>query len=179
MLPGKLAGILISTGLSLTPVYFYMSPYFALNGMKSAAEQFNAEVFNRYVDYPALRHNLVLRFRQELGGNDLGLGMAGRLVDTLIQPDMVMKAMQASKKISEQKHPPAAGAKAPDTDKRANVFRTIGKAHITWEGLSLVAVRPSNLEGVPESAQVDFLFSRSGFATWRLTDIRMRAAVAP
>lgn len=167
--------------------YWYGSPYLAIQAMKSAAEARDAEAFNRHVDYPTLRERLKDRFaamlREKMAaaatrgnaferagvalGSALGMAMVERMVDTLLRPEMVMHAMAAGTFRVEAPQAAADGESTPVA------------AKTEWR---LVRESPDRIIAhASADAGVGLVFERSGFATWKLTEIRPpeEAATAP
>lgn len=84
--------------------YGYASPYLALNRLKRAADERDAQTVSEYVDYPALRESLkdqiagllTRRIQARANGNPLaalgamiGVALIGPLVDAYATPDGV------------------------------------------------------------------------------------------
>lgn len=105
------AAVLALAALALA-AFWYWSPYWSLYQMRAAARDQNAEAFNTYVDYPLLRDSLKRQLGSALAGQvanvrnaspanipaalgeAVGLGVAERLVDDLVRPETVMRAMR-------------------------------------------------------------------------------------
>lgn len=181
-LKATLIAVAIATG-----AYWYGSPYLAIHQMKSAADKGDADTFNEHVDYPRLRESLKgqltalmtdkLAAKKSSGdgieaagaalGSMLGLALVDRFVDALVRPEVVMRAME------EGRMKPVPGASRPaDTDAKPSNQRD--KVEWTFErkGLDKLlahGARPSE----PVDQRVSFVFERSGFATWKLTEIRL------
>ena len=93
--------------------------------------------------------------------------MADKLVDALVRPETVMRAMQ-----SGQFGPTAAPAPAeaaPDAPAQQG-------APPRWDYVrhgadQLVAYRADS--AAPYEKKMQIVFARSGFADWKLTDVRM------
>lgn len=163
--------------------YWYWSPYLAINGMKSAAQARDADAFNEYVDYPKLRESLKGQFSAMLAkplldksepgsgiesagesfGRALGLVFVEKIVDAMIRPEMVMQAMQTAKLRPEGE---------------VHTSEPVGEKSTKWDyerkGMDKVIFRPV-IENQPEEARTGFVFQREGFASWKLTEIRMPA----
>lgn len=173
--------------------YWYWSPFLAIYWMKSAAELRDAEAFNQYVDYPKLRESLKGQFNARLvdaigtssGATDmekagagfgamLGLAVVDKMVDALVRPEMVMKAMNEARLPN-----PIPGAKGRG-DPGASGGSTQRDVKLTFDrkGVDRLVVYARN-SSEPDAAtrqQVGFVFDREGFARWRLTEIRLPEA---
>lgn len=185
----KLIGaVAVAAGIA-TGGYWYYSPYLAVKATQEAADTGNAEAFNERVDYPKLRESFkgqmsafVLKSTgqgqsgAESFGAMLGLAMVNQMVDAFMRPEMVMHVMQARKLHFEQ------GAVSPNGQESS---RSSSQAPAPVEN-------PSKIEWTFERASVDkliaygrepgvganepqpgFVFERSGFADWKLTEIRL------
>jgi hypothetical protein len=168
--------------------YWYWSPYLAMNSMQSAAEKQDADAFNQYVDYPKLRESLKGQFsaamtkelgKRPSGGGDmenagaalgtmLGLAFADRFIDAMVRPEVVMQAM-AEGKLQNPARSAQTDTGAPVKQERHDI-----KWSVERKGVDRVVTRGTqgdvSLEGTP-----GFVFDRSGFANWKLTEIRLPA----
>lgn len=174
--------------IAVTGAYWYWSPYLAMNSMRSAAEKQDADAFNQYVDYPKLRESLKGQFSammtNELGkrpssggdmesagaalGTMLGLAFADRFIDAMVRPEVVMQAMTEGKLQN-----PARGKQSGSSTPAGHSPEEV-KWSVHRKGVDRVVVRgvqgDATLDGTP-----GFVFDRSGFASWKLTEIRLPA----
>jgi len=181
-----MAGALL---IAATGAYWYWSPYLAMNSMQSATEKQDTDAFNQYVDYPKLRESLKGQFSammtRELGtrpasgsdmenagaalGTMLGLAFADRFIDAMVRPEVVMQAM------AEGKLQNPARRVQTDTGAPASQDRDDIKWSVERKGVDRVVARGTqghvSLEETP-----GFVFDRSGFASWKLTEIRLPAS---
>lgn len=177
--------------------YWYWSPNLAIYNMQAAAKAQDADTFNDYVDYPKLRESFKGQFTafmaDRLGeskadenpfaalGTMMAMAMVGNLVDAMVRPEAVMHAMQDGKfaqpgKLSGEA-PPAPSDTAP---RPGSASDGSGKAEWTYERkgvnkLIAYAIDPQK----PDAAAADrfgVVFQRSGFADWRLTEVRLPAS---
>lgn len=175
--------------IAATGAYWYWSPYVAMNSMQSAAEKKDADAFNQYVDYPKLRESLKGQFsaamtkelgKRPSGGGDfenagaalgtmLGLAFADRFIDAMVRPEVVMQAMAEGKLQN-----PAGGGKQSDTGTPAKQEREEIKWSMERKGVDRVVAR-STQGDAPLDATPGFVFDRNGFASWKLTEIRLPA----
>jgi hypothetical protein len=172
-------GALLALALSIS-AHWYYSPYIVMNSMVSAAKAKDADKFNEYVDYPSLRESFKGQFSAKLAdvmgsqptnrfsalGAMLGMTMINQVVDALIRPELVMKMMEEGKAQQPNK---SAGDKqtSNDSDTKAP------KWEFERKGTDLVLATPIQ-EGSNDSQPV-FVFRRTGYANWKLTEVRLPA----
>lgn len=159
--------------------YWHYSPYLAIKQMRTAAEQKDAESFNAHVDYPKVRESLkgqlAAMMAEKLGseggasggfeglGAALGLALINPMIDAMVRPEMVMRSMQEG----TLKPLPSAAGNSTGTAEPAKEpkweFDRVGA-----NKLIAYAVNPDSKDGT----QVGVVFERSGFADWKLTEMR-------
>ena len=179
--------------------YWYASPYLALHWMKSAVESRDADAFNRRVDFAKLRahvkEQLAATMSDRLGqasqdagarrraggalGAMLGSALLEPLVDNLVSPETVMRALQTARFDAAANGDPstAVGRDTGRGDGRAAGGNAIdaGRPHVAWssERVDIDTLIVSVGQDAPTPAgRVRWVMERSGFADWRLTDIR-------
>lgn len=185
-MPAKLTKAAIVAVAVAVPAYWYWSPYVAMHSMKAAAKAKDADAFNAYVDYPKLRESLKGQFSAMMadtmqqagrGGSDmekagaslgamLGMALADRFIDAMVRPEFVMKAMSEAKLEAPGASKPAEGASDKPRDVRWTVER---------KGTDRVIAYGADDVQEPTAKQVGFVFDRSGFAAWKLSEIRLPA----
>ena len=166
--------------------YWYASPYLAVRQMQSAARAGDADAFNDHVDYPRLRESLKGQLSalvaDKLGrdagsgnplaalGNMLGLAMVDKMVDAMVRPEVVMLGMQNGRFLL--------GTPAPDGNAKPGETSpgNTAPALPTWayvrKGADKLIAYPGSA-AQPDDQGAALVFERSGFATWKLTEIRM------
>lgn len=164
--------------------YWYWSPHLALRTMHQAAIAKDAETLNDYVDYPKLRESLkgqmmaMMTEAMKPKSNDspgaqagaalgamLGQAMVNGMVDAMVRPEFVMKAMQEGKLAQKSGTAASAPAEPPKEPKWTSERRGMDKFFV-W-------TVPEAGEG-PEK-RFGLVLERSGFATWKLTEVRVPA----
>ncbi|MDM0013463.1 DUF2939 domain-containing protein [Variovorax sp. J22P168] len=132
-------------------------------------------------------------------GSMIGLGLINQLVDAMVRPETVMAAMQsgslgnarsrrgdaavpvpstppatppdaAAGPQSAPSAPPATPEPAPDAAKSRWVIDRQGASRMT--AYAVDPARPNE----PDADRLGLVFERSGFADWKLTDIRLPAS---
>ncbi|WP_332847754.1 DUF2939 domain-containing protein [Massilia sp. S19_KUP03_FR1] len=174
---GKPALAALVVASAAVAAYWYWSPFLALRAMQSAAREQDAPSFNAHVDYPKLRASLKQQLALLVGekiapdkplaafGAMMGAALADQLVDAMVRPETVMRAMQSGR-FGHQDG-------APDASRAQNVQDPQPK----WDWVrvgsdKLVAYRQ---DGSAEGGgkKVEVVFERSGFANWKLTALRL------
>jgi Protein of unknown function (DUF2939) len=169
--------------------YWYWSPFLTLYALKSAAQARDAEAFNARVDYPRLRESVKGQLggylmsqtrRSDRAGAALGALFgtlfADKLVDSLVRPEVMMRLMNEARidaAPSPRGEPPSnagadVGSPAPD--------RPTGKRKLDWVTERSTLDRIVVYVGAPDKTpdgRVGAVLDRSGFATWKLTEIRL------
>jgi len=191
MSPKSIRTAIVASALAVSAVagYWYWSPHLAIRNMQAAAKAKDADAFNDFVDYPKLRESFKGQFTafmtDRLGeskaaenpfaalGTMMAMAMVGNLVDAMVRPEAVMHAMQDGK-LAELGKPPAPSDTTPQP---GSVSEGSGKAEWTYERkgvnkLIAYAIDPQK----PDATATDrfgVVFQRSGFADWRLTEVRL------
>ena len=173
--------------------YWYLSPFLAVRQLQAAAQRGDAEAFNAHIDYPRLRESLkpqlTALLAQRLGapkdsgsplsalGNVIGSSLVNPLVDTMVRPETVMAAMQNGRlgRSASEPVPPAPGGvpadtAAPEPTKARWIIERQGASRVT-----AYAVDPARPDAPPDE-RLGLVFERSGFADWKLTDLRLPAS---
>lgn len=159
--------------------YWYWSPYWALHQMRGAAEGGNADKFNAHVDYPRLRESLKGQLAAAMSaemaksksgdglesagaafGAMLGIAMVGGIVDAMVRPEVVMQAMTEAK--LNAKSSGGSGTSKEELDKVQWSFERVGADKFIAYGS-----KPS------EASRFGLVLERSGFADWKLTEMRL------
>lgn len=187
--PSRLAAVAGVVLIAVLGAYWYWSPYVAMNSMKDAAEARDADTFNQYVDYPKLRESLKGQFsammtkeigKQRSGGSELenagtalgamlGLAFADKFIEAMVRPEVVMQAMAEGKMQS-----PTAGSKAGAAGSEARPPEKEVQWSFERKGVNRVIARGAQGEAALSDSP-GFVFDRTGFADWKLTEIRLPA----
>ena len=175
--------------------YWYWSPYLTVRQLQSAAQSKDADAFNRHVDYPKLRESLKGQFSgmfaDKLGqpGNDLakagsvvgtliGMAVVSPIVDAMVRPETIMRAMLDGH--LSPKGEPKAPAQAVDTV-QPSVQSNAESGKIKWtyrrQGVNQVIAYANDARqpDQPDQDKFALVLQRSGFANWKLADVRLPA----
>lgn len=180
----KLAKI-VSAGCTVAvasiAAYWYWSPYLAVKQLHAAAQAKDADAFNDRVDYASLRESFKGQFSamltDKLGKTDdtktgfaamgaaLGMLMANQMIDALVRPETMMRVMQEGKMAPKVDGAPSNEASRQEKPEWQFERKSIDK-------LIAYPKKAGTTPGEGEK-QVGFVFQRSGFATWKLTELRL------
>ncbi|WP_090044121.1 DUF2939 domain-containing protein [Limnohabitans sp. 2KL-27] len=155
--------------------YWYYSPYLVINNMATAAKMKDADRFNEGVDYPRLRESLKGQISAQMAmtvgkqsstpfgalGAMLGMAMVNQIVDSFVRPEMVMEMMKDGKVKTT-------GSSSSDSSETKEVNWVIER-----KGVDRVIAMAQDNRKSDSKAAVGFVFERSGFATWKVTELRM------
>ncbi len=188
---GRAALAAVAACLVAVGAYWYASPYLAIRQIQAAAQAGDAQALNERVDYPRLRDSLKAQMSamvaDKLGkpdsnnpfaalGGVLGLAVVDTVVDAMVRPDVVMMGLRSGKFAAAPKATGGGGeaapgaAPAPQPQADAWVYERQGLDR-------LVAYRSRN--GAADVSGASLVFERSGFANWKLSDIRLPPAGKP
>ena len=166
--------------------YWYFSPYLALKSMRSAAERHDADAFNERVDYPRLRESLKGQLAAHMSqqasksadsgagalGAMLGMALINPLIDAIVRPELVMQAMQEGQLKGLPGAQPGAAGDQPATSAQ----------EVKWEverkGANKLIAHGRDAGEPRADKGLELVFERSGFADWKLTEIRLPAMAA-
>lgn len=190
-------GILVVAAIA---AYWYWSPYLAVRQMQTAAQERDAEAFNERVDYPKLRESFKSQFSalmaDQLGqtaasdtpfaalGAMLGMALADRMIDALVRPETMMRAMQNGHLSPSGKQPSTASPSEADVGAQGapNDATSPKKDKPKWayerkstNSLVAYAINPAKPE-LDNSQRLGVVFQRNGFADWKLTEVRLPAS---
>ena len=184
-----LAAILVA--MLAGAAYWYWSPFLAIRAMQSAARTSDADAFNTHVDYPRLRESLKSQFSAlmaehvgqsadpknpfEALGTMLGLAMVDKMVDAMVRPETVMRGMQSGN----------FGPKASDLDSEPTATADSSKSgggkpkwsYVRKGADKLIAY--TDADTGPDDKKVGIIFERSGFADWKVTELRLPPSLKP
>ena len=167
--------------------YWYWSPFLALKQMHTVVINGEAGAFNEAVDFPKLRENLKGQFSAMLAkqvakgsksgdsyaqaganlGAALGMAMANSMVDAMVRPEFVMNLLKEGRL---KKH----GKEASNQQAAPEAKNTGKKPEWDYErkGANQIVVFFADRSKKKEE-QSSLVFERYGFATWKLTEIRL------
>lgn len=165
--------------------YWYWSPHLAMRHMLEAAKAGDADAFNDHVDYPKLRESVKGQMAAmvtssmktstdaknpfEALGAMLGLALVDKMVEAMIRPEFVMQGMKSGKFTPEADELKGEAASSPEGQAAANQ-----KSRWDYErkGVDKIIVRMKD-DTLPKEDLAGVVFERSGFATWKMTEIRL------
>lgn len=163
--------------------YWHFSPYLAMRSMQSAAQDRDADSFNENVDYPSLRESIKGQMSALVApklddetktsafsmlGSAIGLALMNQMVEAFVRPEVVMKLMAEGKMsvgrpTSRTDGPGATEPSAPETKAEWKLKRVSADRVIVYQ----------REEEALSGGQAGLVFSRHGFAQWKLSEIRL------
>lgn len=176
----KWAVSILVAAVSVTGAWWYFSPYLVMLSMRSAIEARNAEAFNSHVDYPSVRESLKAQLAARVPGQAsdpdkrvsdaeslgkaLGRALIAPMVDALVRPEVVMRAMDQG--VLEPRGNPGPEGRGEKSDAGSKAWK------VEREGADRVVVvrKDPDQNG---KRMVAVVFDRRGFADWRLTALRL------
>lgn len=180
---GKSALVALLAACLAVAAYWYWSPFLAIKEMQSAAKEKDADAFNTHVDYPRLRESLkgqlASLMAEQMGkstdtknplealGTMLGLAMVDKMVDAMVRPEVVMHGMESgqfSPKSSSIDGTRTADGHTNPSDKP--------KWSYVRKGADKLIAYPEAAAGT-DDRKVGIVFERSGFADWKVTELRL------
>lgn len=167
--------ILFACLLVISSLWFYFTPHRAVDTMRAAAEERNADILSEYVEYPALKeslkaniHSLFSQSSQLREKNTdpfmaLGAAMAAAFTDPMIEklvtPEGLSMMLQGS---SLQLDGGNENKQSSDKD-----FET----SMGYENFDRFVVTVTKKQ-IPEESPVAFIFSRHGLFAWKLSGVK-------
>lgn len=157
--------------------YWYYSPYLVLKDMREAAQRKDADAFNERVDYPKVRESMkgqmsaVMAEHAAASSNNgfaafgamLGMALVNQMVEALVRPEVVMRAMQSG----EMKQEPSSTHPGKQNEADKPVEWALERKNVD----KILAYRQE--PGKEVDKDVGLVFERNGFADWKLTEIRL------
>lgn len=176
----KAAAAAIAIAVAGIGAYWHYSPYLAMKSMRASAEAKDADAFNERVNYPKLRESLkgqmAAMVADQIGtstnsgnqfeamGAAMALAFINPLIDAMVRPELVMKAMSNGELSME---PTRTAAGAPSTEKKGEPKWDVERVSTN----KVIAYAQDAKDS--GAAKFGVVFERSGFADWKLTELRM------
>jgi Protein of unknown function (DUF2939) len=173
----------------------YASPYLVLDRLKRAADARNAEIVNRYVDYPALRTSLKQQVTEMLArridaqkrehpfaalGALVGMALIGPLVDAYATPDGVAALLNGLPPRGEPgETPPQPGAQPGDDSAASGQEQSNAaapaptqppRASAGYDGIDQFVV---TYRRDAQSRPYSVLLRRDGWFSWKLFAVNL------
>jgi hypothetical protein len=158
--------------------YWYWSPYLAVRELREAAIAADATRFNERVDFPKLRASLKDQFSARLDKGesaDAGAALGGlfaralvdKMIDVAIRPETIMFAMREGKFKIESGAPREGEGDQGSGERKKVVWRT------ERQGFDTVLFHAEGDGNGASKEKMALVMQREGFASWKLTDIRL------
>ena len=171
----RIAAIIALLAVALA-AYWFWSPLLALRQLQAAAKAMDGQAFNERVDYPRLRENVKASLMGQFTANQekpgdpagavgsaFGEMLATKLIDGLVQPEVVMRMMQQGR-FNLERGGEQSGTGESDADKKDWIAQREGiDTFIAFVGS----------QGQAKEQRLGLVMERSGFANWRLVGLRL------
>ena len=177
-LSSRALALIVVLAAAAIAAYWYWSPHMALRSMRSAAVAGDVDELSQFVDYPKLRESMKGQFKARMAktigeageksgfaalGAMIGMAMVDQMIDAMVRPEMLAASISKGR----LQDPANAAASAP-----------AASAPVAWrldrKTADRVVAVPLDRKGPqPQHREVGFVFDREGFATWKLTEIRL------
>jgi hypothetical protein len=176
----KAAACVTVTAVVAIAAYWYWSPLLSVRQLQFAAVERDASTFNQHGDYLKVRESIKGQFAPMFSetpgqpadadnsgaafGRKMGVGMVNRYVDGALRPQRLMRSI-ASGQLSTRNP-----GKAPDSD---------GKSPWQFErqGVNQVLAHVVSPDNAASQPPLGMVLQRSGFATWKLTQVLLPVSV--
>jgi hypothetical protein len=179
----RAAALVLALFSGVVGAYWYWSPLWIVRQMQAAARAGDGATFNEYVDYGRLRESLKPQLAVLIGApppapgasangpgawaSALVRAMSDRLIDALVRTEVVMQLMRVGRLAPREGEPSPAAPSAP---------AAAGSGRLVWtderpgpDRYVVYALR----EGADPAQRIGLVFERSGFARWRLVELRI------
>lgn len=187
-----LVAVSVAVIMILAVVWYFASPAYAMNQLKSAAESGDAVELEKRIDFPKVRESLKSQLRAlmaremakpEMADNPFGklggmlaMGMVDGMVEGFVTPES-MAAVIEEGKVQRMNAAPAKeifdAANAPDYEKPAQQKQV--EWQIERDGFDKFTATPSTPHGEPAPS---LLFERDGLG-WKLSGMNLPAEGMP
>lgn len=172
----KKVRIALAALLVVLTVWLYCTPYLAVNGMRSAAEEKNADKLSGYVDFPAvkedLKANLNAKLTAQLGkekgenpfaamGEAMAEALINPIVEALVTPESLAIMMEG-----EKEQAPPAGNEGKSSESKPTT-----ETSMAYEGLNRFVFTVTQQKGT--GGAIGLVFHREGLFSWKLAALRL------
>lgn len=180
--------------------YWYWSPFLTVRQLKSAAQNRDADGFNEHVDYPKVRESLKGQFSDMLAakigksadsdnilanagaalGTMIGMAVMNPLVDAMVRPETIMRAMRNGQMSPNNNQSGDARAQSDgNSGNQAGAEPKDDKPKWAYErkGVNKVIAYATDAKHPGEKNQKEFglVLQRSGFADWKVVEVKLPA----
>lgn len=173
---------LIIAAIAILVAYYGYSPYLTVHAMKNAGENRDGEALAEHIDFPSVRQSikeqvnvkLLQMVNDESNENPIGaLGVAfggmlvDKLVDAYVTPAGLIQMMEGDTPedvVADGITSDVTGRDADDKDPG----KPFENAYYTYESLDKFT---ATVEDDASGDEIRFVLRRSGFASWKLTEI--------
>lgn len=167
----------IAALLVVLVVWFYCTPYLAVNSMRSAAEEKNAAKLSGYVNYPAVKEDLRTTFNAKLaaqlgkekGENPfaaMGDAMAAALINPIVEALATPESLAIMMEGDTEKAQPAENESKSSQAKKPGAETSMG-----YEGFNRFVFTVTQKNETGEA--IGLVFHRENIFFWKLSALRL------
>jgi hypothetical protein len=167
-----------------TTTYWILAPYRVFSQIQEAAQAGDASRFNVHVDYPRVRASLKEQIARKMGkdsagdplvalGASIGMALANPIVDAVVTPEAIMRAIQDGQLTFQIPRP----ASAPGQTGGRVAGPEKPNWRYEWRDMNhLVAhLSPPVAAGAPAGHRLRLELERIGLMDWKLVDVQLEA----
>jgi hypothetical protein len=195
--------IAIVTIIVAIAAYWYWSPFLVVRQLVMAAQHKDADAFNRHIDYTKLRESIKVQLSGKIAdklqkpadsgnplaragaafGQMLGMAVVNPLVDVMVRPETLMRAMQNGRLPGIKQQP---ANSAVDTNNVNGINSTNGTngaqakgnkfkwSYERQDANTLIAyLTPISDPDEDDQEKFGLVLERTGFSDWNLTGIKL------
>ncbi len=163
--------------------WFYLTPYLAINGMKSAAETKDAAKLSGYVNFPALKESLKASFNAKLAsevtkerdgnpyaafGAALAAAFINPMIDALVTPESLAMMMKGDKPQPAKNTDKPKPAKNTEMTKSSDSDVDTSMSYESFDRFVMTVKK----KGASEEP-LGLVFNRDGLFSWKLSALRL------
>ena len=182
MATSKSIGLLAAGAGLIIGGYAYASPYIAINGIRTAAQEGDTKKLKKMIDFPEVRSSMkeqiksavTIKMTKELSDNPFaafGMAMVGGMVDNLVD-DLVtptaIKAMLVDGKTPQE---------AENSTKDDSTTNQSSSSNQSWGYTGINTFEVKSWDPENKVATVSFIMERQGIGGWILNDVEFSPEV--
>lgn len=167
-----------------TTTYWILAPYRVFAEIQEAAQAGDASRFNIHVDYPRVRASLKEQLARKMGqdsaadplaalGASIGMALANPVVDAMVTPEIIMRAVQDGRLTLQIQRP--APAPGPTGGRMASPEKPNWRYERRDMNHLVAHLSPRVAAGAPAGHQLRLELERIGLMDWKLVDVQLEA----
>ena len=167
-----------------TTTYWILAPYRVFAEIQEAAQAGDASRFNIHVEYPRVRASLKEQLARKMGqdsaadplaalGASIGMALANPVVDAMVTPEIIMRAVQDGRLTLQIQRP--APAPGPTVGRMASLEKPNWRYERRDMNHLVAHLSPPVAAGAPAGHQLRLELERIGLMDWKLVDVQLEA----